>query len=842
MAKLRSRRGLLLGVAAVLVVVTLVPPWVSLNRFRGAIVSAIGGALGRQVTARDVSLRLLPQPGIHLTNLVVHEGPAFGAEPMLRAEEVTATLRLTSLWRGRLEIGSLSFKYPSLNLVRNPDGGWNLQDLLLRAAHIPSAPTAKSRPEQRPRFPYIEADDGRINFKAGNEKKVYSLTEADFALWLASEDEWKMRLEARPVRTDANLSDTGVIKVNGTFRRATRLRQTPMRVRLELERAQLGQLTSLVSGRDRGWRGAVYLNAVLAGTPSDLNVNGELSVDDFRRYDIFSGETLRLSARCAAKYHLAGQRLSGIDCRVPQGAGEILVSGAVSGLPGSPAYDLSISAKQVPMAEVLRMARHGKQGMPDDLTAGGKFDAGFTLRRSGTGSSWTGGGEIEDPVLRSRVLGPELRLGNIKFAVTSPAPELVRVRGVPVGRAEVAAAPRLSVAAFAVPLDAVAPATARAALSRTEYRIHLRGDAEVARLLAAASAVGISVPRGSASGRAKLDLHLAGSWEGFAPPCVTGRVQLRGVTARLREAAAPLQLRTANLAISGDQIRAQNVVASFAGRDTSFSGWLVLPRGCSPDSECAVRFDLHSAEVSADELNRLFNPRMRRRLWPRFTSAPGTGSLGEIRAEGRLTANKLALGPFVATRAVAHAQLAEGKLHLTRVAAEVFGGRHRGEWHADFSGLQPVYAGSGTLEHVAVEPLAELMAKKWATGTLGGTYRVMMAGWTGEDLASSAEGTFNFDWRDGTLTRVALDSDGAALRLKRFSGQLRLRDSRLEVAASRIETPGGIYVVSGSASLQRRLDLRLERQGAAGYTLSGTVEDPQVTLLPASETQAALAK
>jgi hypothetical protein len=233
---------------------------------------------------------------------------------------------------------------------------------------------------------------------------------------------------------------------------------------------------------------------------------------------------------------------------------------------------------------------------------------------------------------------------------------------------------------------------------------------------------------------------------------------------------------------------------------------------------------------------------MGRSLWSRFTSAESGGSLVEVRAEGRLTADKLVLGPFVATRATAHAQLGEGKLHLTRVTGELFGGKHQGEWRADFSGPQPVYAGNGVLERVSVRSLAELMDDQWATGTLSGTYRGMMAGWTGAELASSAEGAFDFDWRDGTLTRVAINGAAAPLRLKRFAGQGRLRDSQIEVGASRMETPAGIYVVSGSASLQRQLDLKLEGQNAVAYALSGTVEKPRVARLPGSETQTALAK
>ena len=111
------------GWAAVLMLAALVvPPLIPLTRYRLRIPGILGGALGRPVTVAAVSLRLLPQPGFDLKGLVIGEDPSFGAEPVLTAPEVTATLRLTSLWRGRLEIGSLRLKDASFNLVRRPDG------------------------------------------------------------------------------------------------------------------------------------------------------------------------------------------------------------------------------------------------------------------------------------------------------------------------------------------------------------------------------------------------------------------------------------------------------------------------------------------------------------------------------------------------------------------------------------------------------------------------------------------------------------------------------------------------------------------------------------------------
>src|SRR5262249_44318560 len=153
-----------------------------------------------------------------------------------------------SLLRGRLDIARLELTEPSLNLVRREDGRWNLEALLERSARTPLAPTSKSKSEPRPGFPYIEVSSGRINFKSGQEKKPYALTNADFSLWQASEDTWGVRLRAEPLRTDVGLSDTGVLRMNGRWQRAGSLRETPLQFRLEWERAQLGQLTKLVSG------------------------------------------------------------------------------------------------------------------------------------------------------------------------------------------------------------------------------------------------------------------------------------------------------------------------------------------------------------------------------------------------------------------------------------------------------------------------------------------------------------------------------------------------------------------------------------------------------------------
>src|SRR5450756_797632 len=207
---LRSRRGVA-AVVALLLILFLFRPGV--YRLRNRIATSIGSALGRRVALDNVRFHLLPRPGFDLEGLVIYDDPAFSAEPMIRAQEVSAALRFRSLLRGRLEIATLSATEPSINLVRSNEGRWNLASLLERNAQIPAAPTEKPASEHRPAFPYLEASNARINFKLGQTKKSYALMDADVALWQAAENSWSARIKAEPVRTDFHLTDTGLLQI-----------------------------------------------------------------------------------------------------------------------------------------------------------------------------------------------------------------------------------------------------------------------------------------------------------------------------------------------------------------------------------------------------------------------------------------------------------------------------------------------------------------------------------------------------------------------------------------------------------------------------------------------------
>ncbi len=810
---------------------------------RGRVSQSISLALGRHVELTSLHLRFLPRPGFELENLLIRDDAGFGAEPFLRSPDVTAWLRVAALLHGRIEIASLSLSEASLNLARDQQGKWNLEDLLQRTASISTAPTASGKREPRPEFPYIEATQARINFKIGTEKTHFAFTDAQFALWQESENTWGMRLEARPIRTDANLTDTGLINVSGIWRRAPVLHETPVQFAFAWKQAQIGQVSKLIYGSDQGWRGGVVLSGTLSGTPGDLKITADSSIDDFRRYDVFGNGPLRLVAHCAAEYSSFEKALSNVDCSAPVGDGSLELKGNASGLLLS-SYRLSFVARRVPAQAVVELARHAKGNIPEDLVAMGSVNTTLVFSRNDFAepAQWTGDGELQEFALSSGSTAPELVLGRVPFSLSLISASLVSAAQVPKTQANRASdtGPRLEIGPVNVVLGKPVPLQARASLSWSGYQASVHGDAGIKRLLQVARTLGIPAPAVTTDGSSTIDLTIAGTWRGTQRPMVLGTAQLRSVRAQVRGLNAPLQIASASLVLNQDSVNVQNLNASAA--DAVWRGSLRMSRPCPVPRDCALQFNLHTAEVSAADLNELLNPQARKKSWYKFLTSRETQLpyLLQARAGGKITIDKLLLGKSTCTRFTSDVDLDQGKLTLANMRGEFLGGGVTGVWKADFSARPPVYQGAGSLENLALGQIADLTQDEWIDGTGTARYEVKAAGWGLHDLLDSADLSASFAIKDGEFPHIVLTSRSGPLRASSFSGKVLLHEGKFSFEDAKLDTAAGVYKVSGSAFLTGALNLKMVGESTVGYGLAGTLVKTRVTPIPATATQAAL--
>jgi hypothetical protein len=811
----RSRRKLLVAAALVLLLVlaAFIPPLINLGKYRHSITSSIGAALGRPVEVGAMQLRLLPVPAIDMTDLTVAEDPAFGYESSLHADEVVASLRLSSLWRGRLEVSRISLGDAHLNLVRNGAGQWNIGTVLLRASQISNAATGERHAGASPRFPYIEATDARINFKEGAEKRPFSLTNAKFAMWQASSGEWQLRLKAQPVRTDLELqlSDAGVVTLDGSLRRAADVHAMPMKFQGEWSGAQLGQVSRLLFGVDSGWRGDLDVTTSIEGNANDLALKTRVQISDLQRQEFQPASSVNVDARCTSRYQHPQKMLGEIQCFLPEGDGHLLLTGSMQGPVGQGAAgraaDLTLEINQVPAqfpVTMLALMRPHAGNVKATGTLNGNFHLVRGEQRSLSGETTATGVTVTYP-------GGTLALPTLHVVAGTPAAVVRKAkrgaRPVPV---VTPAHPSVTLQAFAVPLGEAQPLMLDAQVDRVGFVVHLTGAAALDRLTAAGGSFGFlghAIAAVSGRGRADLNTSTTGSW--IAPQAgfdlsTTGTVRIQGAQLRPSFLQAPVEIASAELDLAPATTSWQNVAFHYQG--LAMRGSLTQPATCSQATPCPATFTLQPGDMDTATLESTLAGKR-----PGFFGQM-LADLGEAHSAawpplhgtvqwGALHVGKLTLQNVTGTVDVNGTELTldsvdgsalGGTMHATGGMALVNG---TPQWHVDvrLNGVKAAEAGALFKEH-------------WGAGTASGDVRLTMSGWHMQDLEASTAGSFRLTWLNGGLPGVALPVG----RFDRWTVDGTIADSTLSLTDGGMTHAGVTAAVRGAVGFDQRLNLTLE--------------------------------
>lgn len=837
-------RRTLIGVCIVLLLLFVVRP--RAGRLRGRVSQSIAQAVGRNVEISSLHLRFFPRPGFTLDDLVIRDNST--SEPVLRSPDVTAWLRVGALLHGRIEISRLNLSDASVNLSRDDQGRWNIEDLIERTSHTALAPTGAARQKSGPSFPYIEASRARINFKEGAEKTHFALTNAEFALWQDSRDTWGVRLKAAPIRTDANLTDTGLMSLNGEWHRAANAHETPVELSFEWKQGQIGQLSKLIYGTEKQWRGGVAVSGTATGTPEKLKVSVVGSLDDFKRRDVLSSGDLKMKTRCDVELNLPAREMANLDCLAPSGTGVLEIKGSASGemsgyLPFSK-YDLLVTAQKTPAQGWLGLMKQTNSNFPEDLTAAGEVSGNVEISKTGAEQTaqFKGEGSFKQLQISSTERGNEIAMGTVPFSVLSE--EEGKRTAVPVSAAhkklgiadrELERQPHIVIGPVSFGLGRSGTMQARAVLRQEGFEGTVKGPAGIKRLLEAAQVLRIPAPVVSADGGSNVDLVIEGGWS--RPPVVTGSAQLHTVRAEVRGLNSPLEIANANIIISREAVNVTNLTASAAG--ATVHGTLQIPRPCASASACEFAFNLRTPELSATALNAVVNPAAGR-SWYKVISL-GTGQqpyLLQARASGKIGIDKLALGKTECSHFSADVKLNAGTVTLANLQGEVLQGHVSGQWVADFTKKPPEYRGNGTLDDVDLAQIADLMHDGWVKGSGNAQYEFNTKGWTIRDLIESADLQSEFAVSDGAFPRIALGSaPPEPIKEAAFAGKLHLQDGKFSLDDAKLESAARVYKVSGSASLAGDLDLRITNETSAAYNVTGTLAKTKVVSVPTAEAE-----
>ena len=93
--------------------------------------------------------------------------------------------------------------------------------------------------------------------------------------------------------------------------------------------------------------------------------------------------------------------------------------------------------------------------------------------------------------------------------------------------------------------------------------------------------------------------------------------------------------------------------------------------------------------------------------------------------------------------------------------------------------------------------------------------------------------------RDGLFPHVLIGDGTEPLQARHINGQARLHNGEIEITDTELVSPEGSYQLTGTASLNREVDLKLTRipnsPANIGYSIGGTLEAPRVAPLSGNE-------
>ncbi len=802
------------------------------------LVAHLERAFGRTVEVRHFNILLLPGLVLDAEQVSIGEDPAFGNEYFLRAEHLTAGLRWSGLLRGHFEFGTLSLSRPSLILVRNDEGEWNLERWLPPARSTLGAGSRfyGPRPQETPsnRLQKIDINDGRVNFKIGDEKLPFAFLGVSGSVEQVSAGRWRLQLEAQPWRSGVTLQSTGTLLVRGDVA-GTSARLQPAEVHVQWGKVSLADLFRLLRGQDYGVRGVFALDGTAKSSTGDRIADADMQPGDWtfsvqaRAAQIHRWDLTERSDNPAANVNLegrwnAGMRNISAERLVLETARSNLRGSARFALNVAPAWEVRLDSAGIQAADLLAWYRAFDPNVSNAIVAEQFFTGAITLH------GWPL--EIDEAAFSSR--GGELRI---------PGLEPLRIGAFQGGRqrASLNVAPvRISYAApergEGATLTAVATAKRRSAVeskgalavgfthdfSKREGAVSIDGRMEnVEDVLRIMSALGRPMNRGwELTGPVSADLHY--QWDSMtATKAWSGHVDMNKAALQVAGLNQPLQLNKARLDWKDGQRSAS--MTDVEGFGASWSGQLAQA-GIDADGDAKWNFQLHANHLDAADLDRWMGPRARPGWLQRLLASLLGGNaanpaaselLRHVNAEGELRVDEFTLEKIKFDQVRTNGALHDLHLELRQADARCAGGRLRARVRAVFF-PRPSYDLTAELDRVNLQqiPTPGNLPERF-TGLASGTVHLTTQGVGRDELLQHLAGKGELKLRDVEFRGWDVDASMA--------------DGAPHEGASRWASGGGAFVVRDRGIIFPGLRL----DGASETLLRGTlsfVQDSDLTL------------
>ncbi len=341
--------------AASLFGLVLSAPYFSAAPLRARLQHSLQTSLSRPVRIDgDTHFRLLPSPALLADKVVIGDDPAFSLEPFAYVTELEVQPSFFGLLSGRFEVARIRLTEPSVNLMRGA-AGWNVQSL----------GAAGLRP------PEVEVRLGRLNFKQGDSKSAFYLTNALVDISAPGpQGDVKIFISAEPARTDRGAQGFGTFAMRGQVH-APQGREPEVDLQIELQPSAIHAFNFFFGARGADFAGKLAGKAHVKGPWTQAKITGGLQLDGLEPQSFlpFSGSGNRLAFDGAIDF--PGQRLAldtvgGETLRARMRARDFFQQ---------PKGALLLDLRQVDASKLLEFGRAANAKLPPSLAVKGRFNA-----------------------------------------------------------------------------------------------------------------------------------------------------------------------------------------------------------------------------------------------------------------------------------------------------------------------------------------------------------------------------------------------------------------------------------------------------------------------------------
>lgn len=791
-----------LAVLTILVVILLLaaPKFIDVNQYKPLIETKMRERLGRNVSLGPMKLSFLPL-SFRVDKAVVADDPAFNNRtPFIEVQTLFVRPRLLPLLHHEIEIKDVRLDRPTVELIRNAQGTWNVSTL--GAGDSPGDQTQLSLQQ-------LKIDDGQIaltDIQKGQARTVYDHIDvllSDFALGQPFSLDLHAHLPGNGKQTIALQGKAGPIQRGEPLK-------TPFDGKFSLDAVSLAGLQQFLHVQSLENSDAVLTgSADVKNGAGDLTSSGTFSIQNPRVRGVEIGYPIFIDYQ--VKSNLSASTAQIDKANIKLGSTPVSFRGTINAQSTPAQIDATMQTSNASIAEAARLAAAVGAAFNAKSDIRGTLNVDVHAQGPVTGPAMNGKVEAKNV----RISGGELREPVEVDAMTlALSPDAIRTNEFTAKTGRTSATAQVNLMGY----TSNAP----------NLQAKLKSDnADIDGLLRIGHAYGLAAVEGvNGSGRMTINVSVAGPVKQSDQLTFDGTGEIRGASLELPAMTKPLAIRKADLRFSGNGASLNNLDVSVG--QTTIHGDMTAKDFAAPQ----VQFSISANRINVAEWEQIFQAQPAK---PGVKGAPaaavkpssGESLIGRTTGSGSLTADQVVYDELTMNNVRSTVTLDRGIITAKPLTASLYNGQQTGTVVVNTRTTPATYTVDSNLQGVDANELLSAVSpvKQTLYGLLSAnadTHFTTAAG--AHSILPTLNGNLSLNLKDGKIAKVDLLHELAKIgqflgtartvepftQVRQLTGNFDIKNGVARTNDLKASIEGGSIAGDGSMDFaQERLNLHL---------------------------------